>query len=51
MIGRRRWISAFAGLLAVATSLGCGNSGSAGGSGSGSGAQPAAADKEWKAGV
>ncbi len=51
MIGRRRWISAFAGLLAVATSLGCGNSGSAGGSGSGSGAQPAAADKEWKVGV
>ncbi len=51
MIGRRRWISAFAGLLAVATSLGCGSSGSASGSGSGSGAQPAAADKEWKVGV
>lgn len=51
MIGRRRWISALAGALAVAASIGCGQSGSPSGSGAGSGAGPAAADTEWKVGV
>lgn len=51
MISRRRWISALAGALAVASSIGCGQSGGTTAPGAGSGASGAPAATEWRVGV